>query len=182
MSEAERKHIHFYLLLFSLRGEPRNAERNLVRDKEREVDGTVLYWVYVLIEQLFLFTTNNVWIQFLKKKKCAFSHNQDRIYCTEEENVLLCVTGGNLGQGQLMYRLSICSYFFLFLFTRYCNFRAVAFFQRNNWFLIMMELYIVRATVFHRYYFLCVRRSWHFNTADRGKLLCDDTTILWTNK
>lgn len=48
----EKKKVHFYpplLLLFSLRGEPRNAMRNLVRDKERKVDGTVLNSVCVCV-------------------------------------------------------------------------------------------------------------------------------------
>lgn len=41
--------ICLYGSFFSLRGEPRNAMRNLVRDKEREVDGTVLYCVCVCV-------------------------------------------------------------------------------------------------------------------------------------
>lgn len=41
--------ICLYGSFFSLRGEPRNAIRNLVRDKGREVDGTVLYRVCVCV-------------------------------------------------------------------------------------------------------------------------------------
>lgn len=54
--------ICLYLLPFSLRGEPRNAKRNLVRDKERKVDGTVLYRVCVYFSKsvFFLVVSQNV--------------------------------------------------------------------------------------------------------------------------
>lgn len=52
MKGWRKKKVHFYLpllLLLSLRGEPRNAMRNLVRDKESKVDGTVLNCVCVCV-------------------------------------------------------------------------------------------------------------------------------------
>lgn len=90
---AERKHVHFYLAASSssfFHCEPRNATRNLVRDKERKVDGTVLYCVCVFLlcksVSAAARTLDNVPFKF-KVKKCRFSHKQGRIYVGKKKQV-----------------------------------------------------------------------------------------------
>lgn len=54
-------------------------------------------------------------------ERCAFAvTKQSRINCTEEEKCPTCAVGGKLAQGQLMYRLSICTYFIPRLENKSC--------------------------------------------------------------
>lgn len=57
---------------------------------------------------------------FVEVKQCVCRHKRSWINCTEEEKCPTCAVGGKLAQGQLMYRLSICTYFIPRLENKSC--------------------------------------------------------------
>lgn len=74
----------------------------------------------------------HVCVGLQKWKECVCRHKQGRINCTEEEKRPECVVGGKLGQGQLMYRLSICTYFIPRLENKSCLCLGPSFFLEQD--------------------------------------------------
>lgn len=97
---------------------------------------SILFKVYFLLIFLLCCCQSVFFVLVLvglwKRKRCVCRHKQSRINCTEEEKCPTCAVGGKLAQGQLMYRLSICTYFIPGLENKSCLCLGLFFPSRCN--------------------------------------------------